>query len=69
MRKKLIEELSIQMTKDFGSGYTERNLEIMRKFSFNIRQTLSAKLSWLHYTKLDETKRYNRIYWALGNIE
>ena len=24
--KKLIEELSIQMTKDFGSGYSERNL-------------------------------------------
>lgn len=52
--KKLIEELSIQMTKDFGSGYSERNLRLMRKFyrTFNIRQTLSAKLSWSHYTVL-----------------
>ena len=45
--EKLIEELSIQMTKDFGVGYSERNLRLMRKFyrTFEIRQTVSAKLS------------------------
>ena len=52
--EKLIEELSIQMTKDFGVGYSERNLRLMRKFyrTFPIRQTLSAKLSWSHYSIL-----------------
>ena len=51
---KLIKELSLQMTKDFGKGYSERNLEQMRKFlrTFKIPQTVSAKLSWSHYTLL-----------------
>ena len=30
--EKLIEELSIQMTKDFGVGYSQRNLRLMRLF-------------------------------------
>lgn len=56
--KKLIEELSIQMTKDFGSGYTERNLEMMRKFyrTFPIPHTLCAQLSWSHYRILISIK-------------
>ena len=28
----LIKEMSVLMTKDFGKGFTERNLEQMRKF-------------------------------------
>ena len=28
----LIKELSIQMTKDFGSGYNERSLRTIRRF-------------------------------------
>ncbi len=52
--QKLIKELSIKMTKDFGSGYSKRNLANMRKFfrTFQIVQTLSAKLSWSHYMLL-----------------
>ena len=52
--KGLIKELSIQMTKDFGKGYSERNLRGMRQFylCFPIWQTLSAKLSWSHYLNL-----------------
>jgi len=52
--KKLIEELSIQMTKDFGPGYTVRNLEMMRKFfrTYPIPHTLCAQLSWSHYRTL-----------------
>lgn len=47
----LIKELSIQLTRDFGKGYTERNLEQMRKFYMLYQKphTLCAKLSWSHY--------------------
>ena len=56
--KKLIEELSIQMSNDFGVGYSKRNLEMMRKFfrTFPIPQTLSAQLSWSHYVILISIK-------------
>ena len=47
----LIKELSTLMTKDFGKGFTERNLEQMRKFylMFQKPHTVSAELSWSHY--------------------
>ena len=50
----LIKELSAQMTIDFGKGYTERNLEQMRKFYtlFQKPHTLRAELSWSHYRLL-----------------
>ena len=50
----LIKELSKQMTKDFGKGYSERNLEIMRKLylTYSIPHTLRAELSWSHYRLL-----------------
>ena len=50
----LIKELSVLMTKDFGKGFTERNLEQMRKFyvCFQKPHTVSAELSWSHYRLL-----------------
>ena len=47
----LLKELSIQMTKDFGKGFTKRNLEQMRKFflMFQKAHTVCAQLSWSHY--------------------
>ena len=63
--EKLIVELSVEMTKDFGIGYSERNLRLMRKFyrTYKIRQTVSAKLSWSHYAVLltvknDEARQF-----------
>ena len=52
--EKLIEELSIQMSKDFGVGYSKRNLFLMRKFlrTFPIVQSVPAQLSWSHYSTL-----------------
>ena len=51
--KKLIIELSKKLTKEFGKGFSERNLEQMRKFylAYSIPQTVSAefRLSWSHY--------------------
>ena len=48
---KLISELSKQLTIDFGSGFSARNIRNMRQFynCFPIWQTVSAKLSWSHY--------------------
>lgn len=49
----LIKNLSKKLTQEFGKGFSERNLEQMRKFyiAYSIPQTLSAKfkLSWSHY--------------------
>ncbi|MCR5309648.1 MAG: PDDEXK nuclease domain-containing protein [Bacilli bacterium] len=47
----LIKELSIQMTKDFGKGFTISNVKYMRQFylAFQKSHTLCGQLSWSHY--------------------
>ena len=51
--KSLLKNLSEQLSKEFGKGYSEQNLKNMRQFylSYKKRQTLSSefKLSWSHY--------------------
>ncbi len=43
--KRLLKGLSEVLTKEFGKGFSERNLEQMRKFylTYSISQTLSAE--------------------------
>lgn len=59
----LLQELSKQMTKDFGRGFTVANLKNMRQFylKFPNGYTLRSELSWSHYRLLmrveDETAR------------
>ena len=58
---KLIEELSKQMTADFGKGFTVTNLKYMRQFylAFSNRHALRDQLSWTHYRlilKVDDPK-------------
>ena len=50
----LIKELSEQMTKDFGKGYTIANLKNMRQFylAFPKGYALRSELSWTHYRLL-----------------
>ena len=50
----LLKELSEQMTRDFGKGFTKRNLELMRQFylAFPNANTLCTQLSWSHYRLL-----------------
>lgn len=50
----LILELSKQLTKIFGKGFSRSNLFNMRKFYLNYSnvQTLSGQLSWSHYCEL-----------------
>lgn len=59
----LIDELSKDLTRDFGRGFSRSNLFNMRRFylTFPIIQTLSGKLTWSHYCELlgieDDCKR------------
>ena len=63
--KKLIKMLSKKLTKEFGKGFSETNLEQMRKFFkvYGIPQTLSEEfqfnLSWSHYLILMRIKDIN----------
>jgi len=52
--KGLLKFLSENLTAEFGKGFTERNLRVMRQFysAFPIRHTLCAELSWSHYRLL-----------------
>ena len=50
----LLEELSKQMTKDFGKGFTVANLKNMRQFYiiFPNGYALRSELSWTYYRSL-----------------
>lgn len=52
--KGLLKELSKELTKQYGRGFSKRNLEQFRKFyiEFQKTQTLSAQLGWSHYSTL-----------------
>jgi len=81
--KSVIRDLSKDLTKEYGKGYSQRNLFNMVKFfeTFHdeqILQTLSAKLSWSHFVKLfyvdDDLKRDFYItmcineYWSVRTL-
>lgn len=50
--EEILMSLSRKLISEFGKGFSVRNLRNMRTFYFTFknRQTLSAKLSWSHYT-------------------
>ena len=52
--KSTLKQISKQLTKEFGRGFSVSNLQFMRRFyqAYQIQQTLSAKLSWSHYCEL-----------------
>jgi len=60
---KLIKEYSERLTRELGKGYSTRTLKYMRKFYMLIQkgQTLSAQLSWSHYTELLKIDNINEI--------
>lgn len=61
--KQTLKELSKELTREFGKGFSVSNIQFMRRFyqSYSIQQTVSVKLSWSHYCELlsisDENKR------------
>lgn len=52
--KQTLKDLSKELTKEFGKGFSRSNLQNMRQFylSYEKCQTLSGKLSWSHYCEL-----------------
>lgn len=61
--KALLKNLSEQLSKEFGKGYSVDNLENMRRFylSFSKSETVSRKfkLSWSHYIFLTRIENIN----------
>ena len=59
----LIDNISLKLSKDFGKGFSTRNLKRMRKLYlyYPKRTTLLSQLTWSHYLELikikDEDKR------------
>ena len=50
----IIKKYSVRLTNELGRGYSKRNLWLMLKF-YELKekmQTLSAQLSWSHYTEI-----------------
>ena len=52
--KQLVQYLSDKLTVEFGKGFTERNLQLMRQFylAFPNANALRSELSWTHYRSL-----------------
>jgi predicted nuclease of restriction endonuclease-like (RecB) superfamily len=51
----LLQNLSLELTAEFGKGYSKRNLELMRKFYLTYRiakSPISQSLTWTHYLNL-----------------
>ncbi len=69
----LIKSLSVALQPEFGSGFSVRQLELMRQFYkiFPIANSLRSQLSWTHYRLLiridNESKREYYQLEAAGN--
>lgn len=52
--KQTLKELSKELTREFGKGFSRSNLQNMRAFylAYEKCQTVSGKLSWSHYCEL-----------------
>ena len=52
--KQIIKELSRELRRILGSGFSVSNLQYMRRFyiAYQKKQTVSVKLSWSHYCEL-----------------
>ena len=52
--KQTLKELSKELTREFGKGFSRSNLQNMRAFylTYEKCQTVSGKLSWSHYCEL-----------------
>lgn len=66
----LLKELSKQMTKDFGKGFTVANLKNMRQFylTFPNGYALRSELSWTHYRLLMRVENENARQYYLEKL-
>ncbi|MCT7445398.1 PDDEXK nuclease domain-containing protein [Aliarcobacter cryaerophilus] len=70
----LLKNLSSELIKEFGKGYSEQNLKNMRQFYliYQKRQTMSSefKLSWSHYIFLTRIENIDeRNFYEIESIE
>lgn len=61
---KKVKDYSKKLTKEFGSGYSTRNLYNMKNL-YEKLQTVSAKLTWSHYTQLLSFDSSKIIYYTI----
>jgi len=71
--KELLKTLSNELTKEFGKGFSVRNLEQMRKFYLVFRKTKTAsakfELIWSHYVFLSRIENeYERSFYEIEAI-
>lgn len=66
--KQTLRQLSKELTKEFGKGFSVSNIQFMRRFyqNYQIQQTVSVKLSWSHYCELLSTSLYERLLLTEG---
>lgn len=64
----IIKKYSIRLTNELGKGYSIRNLYNMKLF-YEKLQTVSAKLSWSHYTELLSINNVNKINYYIRICE
>ena len=70
--QEIMKQLSVQLTSEFGRGYSHRNLELMRKFYLTyqaflpISQTLSAKFETKKPQMLSEKLNITQIFQTLS---
>ncbi|MCL1803787.1 MAG: DUF1016 N-terminal domain-containing protein [Eubacteriaceae bacterium] len=60
--KQLLKFLSLQLTAEFGKGFTVANLRNMRQFfqTFPNRYALRSELTWTHYRTLMRVEEQDR---------
>lgn len=66
--KQTLRQLSKELTKEFGKGFSVSNIQFMRRFyqNYQIQQTVSVKLSWSHYCELLSISLYERLLLTEG---
>lgn len=70
----VLDKLSLKLTKEFGKGFSSRNLRTMKKFylTYPIWTTVSSKLSWSHYLEIikitDDDKRNFYLHEAINSM-
>ena len=66
--KKILKNISIRLTKEFGKGFDERGLRRMCQFykCFEIRAALRPELSWTHYRRLINVENEDARIWYMN---
>jgi len=66
----LIKEWGDKFSKLYGNNYSERNLELFRKFylTYSISNSLSTKLSWTHYRYIIPIKNENKRNYYINQV-